>query len=103
MKFWHQVTLSSNTQWVRDAVTEHNTGDLFAYKGGAQGVYVRINRTGTAEAGEYHGAFPHIGEACFRKTFEKQFASMDEAFARVAECLGAGFVVNVLTGFPSGR
>lgn len=60
---WQTVTSSSQCMWVEDAVTRLNGLGCFYCSGGESGIYMRIAQDGTLQAGNYEGAFPHIGDA----------------------------------------
>lgn len=94
---WTRYTKGSEFSWRLDECARHNLGVLLLCKGGEDGCFVRIERDGKTEAGTYEGAIPHIGEALFKTTFRKTFPNQDDAFARVAECYGTGFLLDLVT------
>jgi hypothetical protein len=67
------------------------------YTGGEDGVYMRISKDGSLEAGDYEGAFPHIGEATFTPVVTKQFNSFNEAFTAAMEAGGKQFLVDMFS------
>lgn len=82
---WKKVTAASETSWIQDAVTFFNRGEILLYKGGIDGVFVSVEKNGTASIGFYNGAFPHIGESVFRTVYSKNFESQREAIFTVCE------------------
>lgn len=89
---WTQITNSSATKWRMDEITLANRGELLVYKGGRDGIWIRVGRDGDTSGGFYEGAVPHIGEACFTRRHERRFASQDEAVASLCERFGAAFL-----------
>lgn len=69
---WLSVTKLSEMVWICDRVTLHNRSEYLLYKGGENGIYLRITKEGQAEMGFYEGALPHIGEAIFMPRFSKK-------------------------------
>lgn len=90
---WVKVTDGSASRWTLDENRWHNNEEMLFYKGGQDGKFIWIYRDGMMHLGTYEDAFPHIGHACFQPMFAKQFASRDEAYARLLECGGGGFVI----------
>lgn len=97
---WQKLTERSKTQWVLDEVMRLN-GTVLFYKGGSDGVFIMIEKDGTASIGEYKWAIPHIGEAVFETKHSKKFESQDAASKVVLEKLGVGFLLNWLFGGQS--
>jgi hypothetical protein len=68
------------------------------YTGGEDGIYMRIQKDGLLEAGNYEGAFPHIGEAMFKAAVTKQFDNYNDAYTRAMEAGGKQFLVDMFSG-----
>ena len=69
---WQAVTKSSQFRWTEDEIYRLNGRGAFYYHGGEDGIYMRIQKDGMLEAGNYEGAIPHIGEAFFKPVVERQ-------------------------------
>lgn len=95
-KAWAAVTEGSRNSWTFDEITYHNRGELLYYRGGESGTFISIEKDGKFTTGTYEGAIPHVGEASFQVTFAKQFATQDEAYRRMVECLGAQFLLETI-------
>jgi hypothetical protein len=67
------------------------------FTGGEDGVYMRIQKDGVLEAGNYEGAFLHIGEATFKPVVTKQFDSFSEAYKSAMEAGGKQFMVDMFS------
>jgi len=81
---WKLVTKNSENEWQLDRVTYHNRGDMLFYKGGVDGIYLRVDSDGTVAIGNYQGALPHIGEAAFTVIHSNKVAdSAEEALSAV--------------------
>ena len=95
---WMAVTLSSRYRWVEDDIYRLNGRGAMYYTGGEDGVYMRIQKDGTLEAGNYEGAIPHIGEALFKPAVIKSYASFSEAYKSAMEAGGKQFMVDMFSG-----
>jgi len=95
---WMAVTESSRNKWVEDEIYQLNGRGAMYYKGGEDGVYMRIHKDGTLEAGNYEGAIPHIGEAIFKPVVTKHLASFSEAYKTAMEAGGKQFMVDMFSG-----
>jgi hypothetical protein len=84
---WIAETKKSETNWMLDQTTAYNQGIYLLYKGGHDGVYVKIDKNGEIVCGYYEGAYPHIGEAIFFPKFKKQFDNQQVAVEYVAKGL----------------
>lgn len=95
---WIEYTRSRRGLWTVDPIHDGRDGrDFLCYApsldDATKGVYVMIDQDGTAKAGTYEDAYPHIGEACFLARWNHRYASFNEAFARVAERLGVAYLL----------
>jgi hypothetical protein len=95
---WMAVTSSSRNKWVEDEIFRLNGRGAFYFTGGEDGVYMKIHKDGRLEAGNYEGAFPHIGEATFQTVVEKQFGNYSEAYTAAMEAGGKQFLVDMFSG-----
>ena len=95
---WLAVTESSRYKWVEDEIYRLNGRGAMYYTGGDDGIYMRISKDGKLEAGEYEGAFPHIGEAMFKPVVTKEFPSFSEAYKTAMEAGGKQFMVDMFSG-----
>lgn len=94
---WQAVTKSSETRWMVDEVQWLNAKRILCYKGGEDGVYIEADPDGKVTIGNYEGALPHIGEALFFPKHSKVMGQdASEAFGKVTEKLGLGFLVNLM-------
>ena len=93
-----KVTESSQFKWVEDEIYRLNGHGAMYFTGGEDGVYMRIQKDGVLEAGNYEGAFPHIGEATFKPVVTKQFDSFSEAYKSAMEAGGKQFMVDMFSG-----
>jgi hypothetical protein len=84
-KAWEVRIASGIKHWIEDKVLSHNQKCAFFYRGGEDGVYIKIGKDGSFDAGTYEGAYPHIGEAMFRRLIHEQFDSYDAAYQRVVK------------------
>lgn len=91
---WTEVTERSAQHWQSDLIAESRDEYLF-YRGGNNGLYIAIDRTGHLRLGDYEGAIPHIGEASFKITFQKQFDNREAAVKRILEAGGADFLLEI--------
>jgi len=98
---WMAVTKSSEHRWVEDEIYRLNGRGAMYYTGGEDGIYLRIQADGTLEAGNYEGAFPHIGEATFMPVVTKEYDSYSAAFQAAMEAGGKQFMVDMLSGSES--
>jgi len=94
---WLAVTESSRYRWVEDEIYRLNGRGAMYYTGGEDGVYIRIQQDGKLEAGNYEGAFPHIGEAMFKPVVTKQFDSFSKAYKTAMEAGGKQFMVDMFS------
>jgi len=97
------VTLSSRYRWVEDEIYRLNGRGAMYYTGGEDGVYMRINKDGKLEAGNYEGAIPHIGEAFFKPAVTKNYDSFSDAYKAAMEAGGKQFMVDMFSGQPEER
>jgi hypothetical protein len=95
---WKAVTESSRFRWVEDEIYRLNGRGAMYYTGGDDGIYMRIDKDGTLEAGNYEGAVPHIGEAFFAPVVTKQYDSFSAAFTAAMEAGGKQFLVDMFSG-----
>lgn len=84
---WMAETKKSETNWMLDQTTAYNQGIYLLYKGGHDGVYVKIDKGGEIVCGYYEGAYPHIGEAIFFPKFKRQFVDQQTAVGYAAKGL----------------
>ena len=84
---WARHTDRSRRGWQRDEVQLRNRGVLLMYHGGANGTYVMVDGC-KVTVGTYEGACPHIGEALFRVTGHKVYATEAAAFEAVVSATG---------------
>ena len=66
IKAWLARPESSRNRWTEDEIFRLNGRGAKYYRGGENGIYMDIHKDGRLEIGEYDGALPHIGEACFQ-------------------------------------
>ena len=97
-KAWMAVTESSRYKWVEDEIYRLNGRGAMYYTGGEDGVYMRISKDGSLEAGNYEGAFPHIGEAFFMPVVTKQYDTFSAAYTAAMEAGGKRFMVDMFSG-----
>jgi hypothetical protein len=88
---WENFCKASRGRWTVDPIHNGQNGArLLMFRGYAtgegdegSGVYIELefNKTGGAavRAGSYDGAFPHIGDACFKVRWVKHFTSAESA------------------------
>jgi hypothetical protein len=95
--YWKAITESSRFRWVEDEIYRLNGRGAFYYSGGADGVYMRIEKDGLLEAGRYEGATPHIGEAMFTPQIEKQYVDFNAAYTAALEAGGKQFLLDMLS------
>ena len=95
---WLAVTESSRYKWVEDEIYHLNGRGAMYYTGGEDGIYMRISKDGSLEAGYYKGAVPHIGEAMFTPVVTKQFTSFNKAYTSAMEAGGKQFLVDMFSG-----
>ncbi len=93
---WKRITERSTNKWTLDEVTQHNRGSYLFYKGGIDGNYIRVEN-GRASIGNYEGALPHIGEACFIELYANTFENNDVAIQRLIETGGLPFLVELFS------
>ena len=98
LEAWLTVTAESKYKWVEDEIYRLNGRGAMYYMGGEDGIYMRIDNDGKLEAGDYEGAFPHIGEAMFKPVVEKQFANYSDAYTRAMEAGGKQFLIDMFSG-----
>ena len=97
-KYWTAKTQSSTNKWTEDEIFRLNGRGSFYYIGGADsGTYIKIHNNGLVEGGTYEDAFPHIGEAWFKESFNKQYDSYNDAFTAVMESAGKKFLVDMFS------
>lgn len=81
---WMRITEESRRRWILDAV--HCTSeDALYYKGGEDGVYIRMTTRTCVEIGLYEGAVPHIGEALFTPKWRGDFGDHEGAVRFINE------------------
>jgi len=95
---WLSVTESSRYKWIEDEIYRLNGHGAMYYTGGEDGVYMRIGKDGSLDAGNYEGAFPHIGEAFFAPVVTKQYDTFSDAYKAAMEAGGKQFMVDMFTG-----
>ena len=95
---WLAVTANSEHQWAEDEIYRLNGRGAMYYTGGEDGIYIRIDKDGLLDAGDYEGAYPHIGEAMFKSVVTRQFDSYSEAFKAAMEAGGKQFLVDMFGG-----
>lgn len=94
---WQAVTKSSETRWIVDEVQWANHKRILCYKGGEDGVYIEADPDGKVTIGNYEGADPCITDALFYPKHSKVMgANASEAFGKVTEKLGLGFLVSMM-------
>ena len=94
---WQAVTQSSQFRWTEDEIYRLNGRGALYYYGGEDGIYVRIQKDGKLEAGNYEGAIPHIGEAVFKPAVQRQCQDYSEAFTLAMEAGGKQFLVDMFS------
>ena len=91
-KAWLAHTKGSEHQWQMDPIQFTNHKTMLFYHGGVRGLFIEIDRDGKFFSGTYEDALPHIGKACFKVSFSKQFPSQRDAMLRLIEVGGIAFV-----------
>lgn len=99
---WIRFMKASRGRWTVDPIHNGVDRDLIAFVGksedGTAGVYVSVDDDGKAQAGDYEGALPHIGDATFTPRWEHKYEDKDAAIARLSERLGVNFLMGVMFG-----
>lgn len=94
---WQAVTKSSATRWTVDQVQWLNYKRILCYKGGENGVYIEADPDGKVTIGNYTDADPCITDALFVPKHSKVMGQdASEAFGKVTEKLGLGFLMNLM-------
>ncbi len=101
LEVWIAETESSRFQWCEDEIYRLNGRGSMYYTGGEDGIYMRIGKDGTLEAGHYKGAIPHIGEAFFQPDVVKQYNNYSQALTAAMEAGGKQFLVDMLSAGKS--
>jgi hypothetical protein len=94
---WQAITQNSQFRWTEDEIYRLNGRGAFYYHGGEDGIYIRIQKDGMLEAGNYEGAIPHIGEAFFEPLVQRQCRDFNEAYTLAMEAGGKQFFIDMLT------
>jgi hypothetical protein len=94
---WMAVTESSSRRWTEDEIYNFNGHGSLYYIGGENGMYMRIQKDGTLEAGNYEGAIPHIGEALFKPAVTRKFENYSAAFTKALNAGGKKFLVDMFS------
>ena len=101
LEYWQSVMAASRDEWVEDSITRLNEGGNLYYTGGEDGRYMRVYSDGRLSVGSYEYAFPHIGEALFTQSFERQYGSANEAFEAACQLGGTRFMEDMLSSSPA--
>ena len=96
-ELWQAVTKNSQFRWTEDEIYRLNGRGAFYYHGGEDGIYMKIQKDGMLEAGNYEGAIPHIGEAFFKPVVERQCKDYNEAYTLAMEAGGKQFLIDMLS------
>ena len=96
-EYWQAVTQSSKYQWVEDRITRLNGNGALYYTGGEDGLYMRLSPDGKLTVGTYEDAFPHIGEAMFRREAEHQQPDFSSAFEAACKLGGKQFLADMFS------
>ena len=87
--------------WKVDPVHDGTAQDLLIYcarrEDPTSGSYIQV-RGGTASAGTYEDAIPHLGEASFTSCWTHKYESYNAAIARVLENAGMNVLMAVVFG-----
>ena len=94
---WQTITQNSQFRWTEDEIYRLNGHGTFYYHGGEDGIYLKIQKDGMLEAGNYEGAIPHIGEAFFEPVAQRQCKDFNEAYTVAMEAGGKQFILDMLT------
>ena len=94
---WQAVTQNSEFRWTEDEIYRLNGRGAFYYHGGEDGIYIKIQKDGMLEAGNYESAIPHIGEAFFEPVVQRQCKDFNEAYKIAMEAGGKQFLIDMLT------
>ena len=97
-KYWAAKTQSSSDNWTEDEIFRLNGKGAFYYIVGESGTYIKIHSDGLIEGGTYEDAFPHIGDAIFTESFQRQFDNFIDAFKSIIKPLGKKFFLDVFSG-----
>ena len=94
---WQAITQSSQFRWTEDEIYRLNGRGAFYYHGGEDGIYMKIQKDGMLEAGNYEEAIPHIGEAFFEPVIQRQYRDFNEAYTMAMEAGGKRFLIDMIT------
>lgn len=94
---WQAITQNSQFRWTEDEIYRLNGRGAFYYHGGEDGIYMKIQKDGMLEAGNYEGAISHIGEAVFEPVVQRQCKDFNEAYTMAMEAGGKQFLIDMLT------
>ena len=94
---WQAITKSSQFRWTEDEIYRLNGRGAMYYHGGEDGIYMRIQKGGMLEAGNYEGAIPHSGEAFFKPVVQRQCKDYNEAYTTAMEAGGKQFLIDMLS------
>ena len=96
-KKWQEITKSSHDHWIEDEIYRLNGRGVMYYRGGEDGIYIKIEQNGKLEIGDYTEAFPHIGEACYKPVFCQQYDNFNAAYKEAMEIGGVQFLKELLS------
>lgn len=94
---WQAITQNSQFRWTEDEIYRLNGRGAFYYHGGENGIYLKIEKDGKLEVGNYEGAIPHISEAFFMPVVQRQCRDFNEAYSMAMEAGGKRFLIDMLT------
>lgn len=95
---WTAKTQGSRHRWTEDDIVRLNGRGALFYRGGEDGVYLRVHKNGWLELGRYEGAVPHIGEASFAVLAKHQFPNYPDALAAAIQLGGKPLVADLFSG-----
>jgi hypothetical protein len=95
IKAWMELTESSGDHWLEDEGYRMNGSGMQYYRGCEKGVYLKIQRDGKLEIGNYVGELPHIEESYSEPVVRKRYEDFSTAFAKAIEFMGDNFLEDI--------
>ena len=96
---WSKLMKAARGGWKVDPVHNGQGRDLILFKASATdhtaGLYITLDTDGTASAGRFGGAVPHIGEALFMPMWTKKFDSYSHGLKTILERAGVSMLLDI--------